>query len=56
MIPFGLSLLCLCLLLAFVHESWDDLWEVWFLWFAVAGTGSLCVVVGLTLFLLENLS
>ena len=56
MIPFGLSLLCLCLLLAFVHDSWDDLWEVWSLWFVVAGIGSLCIVIGLVTFLLENFS
>lgn len=56
MIPFGLFLLCLCTLLAFLHESWDDLREAWLLWFAAAGTGSVCVVVGLVLFLLENFS
>lgn len=56
MIVTGLSLLCLCLLLAIAHDSWDDLWEVWFLWFAAAGTGSVCIVVGLILFLLENFS
>lgn len=56
MIPFGLSLLCLCLFLAIAHDSWDDLWEVWFLWFAAAGTGSLCIVVGLVTVLPENFS
>lgn len=56
MIPFGLFLLCLCTLLACIHESWDDLREAWLLRFAAAGTGSVCVVVGLVLFFLENFS